>query len=256
MFSTAPDFKAWFPNVEGFPRPDWEAIDAWIDKNVSVDRLDDAWQAITREWLQRICARLGRSYVVAESQNFHLLSELDEPKQTDLLSFLERVRARILRQLGDIHLPKSLGKHVILRFSDDEDYYRYIAYFDSEGEYAGSGGCFFGDGYSHIAYSHRDDLGADRATLVHELTHNLLVSFPLPTWLNEALAMAFERDMSAYATPLLTRELAEEHRAYWNPQTIEEFWCGRSFSQVEISFCTPIAKMPASPPRWNISRSI
>jgi hypothetical protein len=232
MFSTVPDLKAWFPDIEEFPRPDWKAIRAWIGQNVSVDRLDDAWQAITREWLQRICERLGKSYVVAESQSFHLVSELDEAKQIDLLSFLERARARILRQLGDIPLPKSHGKHVVLRFSEDEDYYRYIAYFHPDGEYADSAGNFLTRGYRHIAYPHRDIPGSDRATLVHELTHNLLVSFPLPAWLNEALAMAFERDIPGYASPLLTRELAEEHRAYWNPQTIQEFWRGLSFSQV------------------------
>lgn len=232
MFSHVPDFKAWFPDIEGFPRPDWEAIGGWIDQNTTADRLDDAWQAITREWLQRTCERLGKAYVVVESQNFHLLSELNEAKQTDLLSFLERSRARILQQLGDISLPESHGKHVILRFSEDEDYYRYIAYFDPEGEYAGSGGQFLSPGYSHIAYPHNDIIGSDRATLVHELTHNLLVSFPLPDWLNEALAMAFERDISESAGLLLTRELAEEHHAYWNPQTIQEFWSGLSFKQV------------------------
>jgi enoyl reductase-like protein len=93
MFSQVPDFKAWFPDIEEFPRPDWKAIREWIRQNVSVDRLDDAWQAITREWLKRICERLGKSYVVAESQSFHLVSELDEAKQTDLLSFLEKARA-------------------------------------------------------------------------------------------------------------------------------------------------------------------
>jgi len=233
MFSEAPNFKAWFPEIEGFPRPDWKAIAKWIPENVSADHLVDAWPAVVREWLQRICDRLGRSYSITESQNFHLLSELDEAKQNDLLTFLERARARMLRQLGDLPLPVLNGKHVILRFTEDDDYYRYISYFDSEGEYAGSGGRFLGGGYMHIAYPHADRLDVDRGTLVHELSHNLLASFPLPLWLDEAFAMAFSADFAGSRDPIVTRELAEEHRAYWNPQTIQEFWRGRSFSEVE-----------------------
>jgi hypothetical protein len=32
-------------------------------------------------------------------------------------------------------------------------------------------------------------------------------------------------------TIILTRELAEEHRAYWNEQNIQEFWAGLSFQK-------------------------
>jgi hypothetical protein len=233
MFSEVPDFKAWFPDIEGFPRPDWKAIGEWIGQNASLDRTDAAWQAIVHEWLQRLCERLGKSYSANESQNFHLVSEQDPSKQEDLLLFLEQARARMLRRLGDIPLPERNGKHVILRFSEDDEYYRYISYFDPDGEYAGSGGRFLSGGYMHIAYPHIDTPGVDRATLVHELSHNVLESFPLPLWLDESLAMAFASDLAGSRTPLVTRDLAEEHRAYWNPETIQEFWRGAAFSTVD-----------------------
>lgn len=233
MFSQVPDFKAWFPDLDGFPRPDWKTIRAWIRQNVASDRLDDAWQAIAREWLDRVRECLGKSYVVTESTHFQLLSELNERQRRNILSFLEKARARILQQLGDIPLPKRHGKHVILRFTEEDDYYRYISYFDADGEYADSSGTFLSCGYMHIAYPHRERNNADRATLVHELTHNLLKSFPLPSWLNEALAMGFESDIAGFGRPPLTRELSDEHRAYWNRQTIQEFWRGFSFSQVD-----------------------
>ena len=233
MFSQVPDFKAWFPDSEGFPRPDAKAIEKWIRQNVSSDRLNDAWQGIMRAWLQRICERLGKSYVVTESAHFHLLSELDAKKQKELLSFLEQARARVLRQLGDISLTERPGKHVIMRFSDEDEFYRYTSWFDVEGEYAGFGGRFHGGDCAHIAYPHSDVSGADYRTLVHELTHDLLESFPHPAWLGEALAMAFEGDDAQTGGPLVTRELADEHRAYWNPRTIQEFWQGISFGDVE-----------------------
>jgi len=233
MVSQVPDFKGWFPEIEGFPRPDGKAIAEWIRQNVSSDRPEVAWQGIIREWLQRMRERLGKAYVVTESQHFHVLSELDAKKQKELLSFLEQTRARIVRQLGDISLAERPGKHVIMRFSDEDDYYRYTSYFDEEGEYAGSGGRFHGGDCAHIAFPHSDVIGADHSILIHELTHDLLESFPHPAWLGEALAMAFQGDGAQTGGPLVTRELADEHRAYWNPQTIQEFWQGISFGDVE-----------------------
>jgi hypothetical protein len=233
MFSEAPDFTGWFAEQEGFPRPDWPAIGAWIKGNVPPERSEDAWQGITREWLDRTRTTLGGDYRVAEAQHFHLLSELDERAQHHLLSFLEEARSSMLRRLDAIHLPKGHGKHVVLRFGTEDDYYRYISYFDPEGEHAGSSGMFLRRGYLHVAYPHHERLNADQAVLVHEFSHNLLVNLPLPSWLSEALAMAFERDIAGSAGPPLTRELAEEHRAYWNAQTIQEFWRGLSFHKIE-----------------------
>jgi hypothetical protein len=233
MFSQAPDFQAWFPELEGFPRPDWKAIRAWIKVNAPPDHLEAAWQAITREWLDRLCEHLGGAYTAAESQSFHLLSELEDRERRHLLLFLEEARGGILRRLGDISLPKGHGKHVVLRFGEQDDYYRYISYFDADGEYAGSSGIFLRRGYRHIAYPRGDRPGLDRAILVHEFTHNLLVNLLLPNWLNEALAMAFEQDIAGVTGPPLTRELAEEHRAHWNAATIQDFWQGLSFSKVE-----------------------
>lgn len=228
-----PEFKVWCSQVEGFARPDWDAIGDWIDEHSPDEQSAEAWHAIIREWLEQLRNDLGGSYLAGESTNFHLLSELEPNQQQDLLAFLEHARARILRQLGDISLPPLEGKHVVLRFSNEEDYYRYVSYFFDEGEYAGSGGMFLVGGYMHITYQQRDNRSAERATLAHELTHNLLASFPLPAWLNEALAMAFELDLTKSGGELLTRELAREHKAYWNAQTIQEFWCGESFSDVE-----------------------
>jgi hypothetical protein len=226
------DFKAWFPEPDGFPRPDWKAIGEWIRANVTPDKLITAWQEIARIWLDKLCAALGRTYAVVESENFHLVSELDEKERNDLLSFLERARARILWALADIPLPTRYGKHVVLRFTNSDDYYRYLAYFHRDGEHATSGGVFFRRGYMHIVYPH-DDVGvaSDRRVLAHELTHNLLRSFPLPAWLSESLAMLFERDVAGGRQPPLTREMAADHRAYWTGETIQEFWRGVSFGK-------------------------
>src|SRR6187399_1355124 len=128
MFSDVPDFHAWFPDVDGFPRPDWQAIGKWIRINVPENQLDTAWPAIVRVWLDKTCQQLGGSYTTAESEHFHLLAELEPKPAEELLSFLEQTRARILRTLVNIPLPKWDGKHVVLRFTAEDDYYRYISF--------------------------------------------------------------------------------------------------------------------------------
>jgi len=226
-------FAAWFPEIDGFPHPDWKAIRTYIRANTREDHFDAAWHEIIRTWLDRLRQRLGDNYAVAESENFHLLSELEPKLQNELLSFLEYSRARILRVLADIPLPKTYGKHVVLRFTTEDDYYRYISYSDPEGDHVGSSGVFITRGYMHIAFAHFDRPGSDRSILAHELAHNLLHSFRLPTWLNEGLAMLFERDLAGRQWPLLTREAAAKHAAYWNRETVQTFWSGGSFSDQE-----------------------
>lgn len=233
MASTLPDRDDWFHENHGFPRPDWGAINGWLRAFATRAELNDLWQQFTRLWLGRLRTRLGGNYAVAESENFHLLSELDPRARDKLLTFSESARTRIDRVVGDIGAAEACGKHLILRFTETDDFYAYISHFHADGEHAGSGGVFLRDGYSHVAYPHSWSEEEDRRVLAHELTHNLLVDLPLPAWLNEALAMAFETDLAGGVHEPFTREVAARHREYWNAITIQEFWRGESFGKVE-----------------------
>jgi hypothetical protein len=117
-----------------------------------------------------------------------------------------------------------------LRFATIDQYYHYIAHFYPDGEHATSGGVFLrGSGYLHIAYHEGYTMDLERITLAHELAHNLVAHLPLPSWLNEALAQAFDADLAGGRFGAIDRELQAEHEAYWNADTIQEFWMGKSF---------------------------
>jgi hypothetical protein len=232
MATTVPNRDDWFEDDYGFPRPNWNAIDGWMRVYVADAQMEGAWQQVVRHWVSRLRDRLGGDYAVVESENFVLLAEADAKWRANLLSFLERARAQVHRVLGELRAPKSYGKHVILRFTSDRDFYHYLSHFHRDGEYAGVGGVFLSGGYHHIAYPRCWTEVEEGKTLVHELTHDLLAHLPLPPWLNEALAMAFEKDLAGPPEPL-TRELARRHREYWNEKTIQEFWFGRSYSDPE-----------------------
>jgi hypothetical protein len=226
-----PDLEAWFSESHGFPQPDWRAIAEWIEANVSQAEAGAAWEQCVRSWLQRIASRLGEQYSTAESENFHLTSYLPVESRRSKLAFLEAARSRMCEVLGE-NLSKTSCKHVVLRFSDQDDFYAYISHFHADGEFAGAGGMFLNDGYPHIAYGEGWTDQPEAPVLVHELAHNLMAHLPLPLWLNEALAMLFETEIGASYIPPLTREDATRHREYWTAVTIQDFWSGGSFSDV------------------------
>jgi hypothetical protein len=183
--------------------------------------------------MARLRDSLGGNYTVAESEQFHLVSALDPKARDRMLLFLEEARANLLRTLGDVAHTDGPGKHVVLRFTDTDDYYAYVSYFYPDGEFATSGGMFLGSGYCHIAYPEGYNMDMERETIAHELAHNLLVDLPLPAWLNESLAEAFMADLAGRKSAAVDRDLMADHRAYWNAQTIQGFWTGLAFSDVE-----------------------
>ncbi|MDR3401654.1 MAG: hypothetical protein P4L99_04065 [Chthoniobacter sp.] len=233
MSIEVPNRDEWFPKVEGFPRPNWPAIWGWERAWASKEDRHEAAQQVVRHWLTRLRDRLGGTYAVGESEHFHLLSAQDEKARGQMLHFLGSARARSLQILGDVAWTDGAGKHVVLRFTDLDDYYAYISHYYPDGQHAGSGGLFLRADYCHIAYYEKQDMNTERATLAHELAHNLVAHLPLPSWLNEALAEAFEADVSSRRFAVVDRELHAEHESYWNAETIQEFWAGRSFHTVE-----------------------
>lgn len=226
-----PNRDAWFVEVHGFPRPRWHSIYGWMRAFRQGGSHDD-WVQMSRHWLARLRDSLGGGYAVAESTNFLVVSDLPGPARDAEMRFLEKGRAQILSILGEIADPNARGKHVVLRFSETDDYYAYLAPHYGEGTFAMSGGVLLTDGYAHIAYPVTVS-GEDRRALAHELTHDLLVHLPLPPWLNEALAMVFELRLGGGEYPLLDAELVARHREYWTPETIQGFWRGDSFHDVD-----------------------
>lgn len=228
-----PNRDEWFPQTDAFPRPDWPAIRGWKRAWVEKEDKEAATRQITRHWLARIRTALGGEYTVAESEHFHFVSALDEKTRTAQLQFFEKARVRLIHTLGDVAWTTGIGKHVILRFTDLDDYYAYISDYYSDGEHAGSGGVFLRRDYAHIVYYEQPNMQGERKTLAHELAHNLVAHLPLPAWLNEALAEAFEADVAGGRFAMVDRELHAEHESYWNANTIQDFWMGKSFHTVE-----------------------
>jgi hypothetical protein len=213
---------------EGFSRPDWRIIRKAIQqKEAELAGANDAWDEVVRQWMLQLRSDLGGEYGVAESGGFFLLASVDSATRTKILDFSETVLSQIRERLGDAAWNLRHGKHVILLFTEEDDYYQYVSYYYPEGTHPRTGGCLIHKDYVHIAVPY-DPLSL-RRTLAHELAHNCVVHLRLPLWLNEGLAQMFERGVATMQPFLLDFELKERHVTFWNEQSIQEFWSGVSF---------------------------
>jgi len=224
-------------NVEGafsfddeFSRPDWAIIQSLIKKTLGPEAFGRAWAEVAFQWVCRLREDLGGNYHVSESNRVILLSALDRTDTQRTLGFIERAVDIIRAELQQAAWQNCLGKHVVLLFMDEDDYYQYQAPFLRDGLNPASGGVLIRDGYVHIALPYANGFPLPRV-LAHELTHNYLAHLPLPLWLNEGVAQRMEGIVVRSMQPILDQELADNLRNYWTEKNIQEFWAGVSFDE-------------------------
>jgi len=216
------DIREHMPIVDGFPRPVWNSIAAVTNED---------WIAVGRLWLEETARHLGAPYTVSETGNFFLLSPLNARKTGLLQGFVEKAWKQIGIKLAGLGESDPLGKGVVMLFESHDSYYEYSAHFYSEGEHPLSSGVFLNAEYGHTAIPFHD-FSETEATLAHELTHCFLRSLPLPLWLNEGLAVTMEDELCGNRPLRMDSQRIAEHRNFWNADTIQDFWSGQSFGNV------------------------
>lgn len=231
-----PDFHQHLHMKDGFCYPDWNTISDIIENNVSELEWNSAWLHVARLWVERIRDQLDEDYHIYETPNFLILSQASKRIANDICKSYEESLKQILLNFDGVASDAGYGKHVVLMFGSIDDYYGYLYYFYPDGDHPMSGGvCLSGEGYVHFAFP-TTDYSSYRTVLVHELTHGCLGHLPLPTWVNEALAMRMEQSICETATFHLDQEIYDKHIAHWNEETIQEFWTGESWEVPGNSF--------------------
>ena len=192
---------------EGYSRPDWGLIGEVIRKIVSpggpCGSLDGSCYPVGATRVGRIWAK---SIAPSAAAEFILLSSLEPKAAGELLMFAERMLDQIQSLLQDAAWKTGLGKHVIFLFAEDDDYYQYVSYFYRDGVHPTSGGCLIQRDFVHIAMPYLNGRNV-RRTLAHELMHNCVVHLQLPLWLNEGLAVVFDRSLAQSRQPVLSQRV-------------------------------------------------
>lgn len=223
----------WFDDTE-LPIPDWQRIGEAEPKELGEEQAHAYWTSAAQHWLEACIDQLGEGYRITESKDFLLMSTLEERPAQLFLSTCQRMLARISRSLGPLADDRGWGKYVVMVYEDPDDYYAYIAhYYPEGGEYAMSSGMFVQAGYGHFVMP-LENIDNMEPVVAHELTHCLLAHLPIPAWLNEGLAVNTEYTLfPQLAAPgaqlYFPHEVAAQHAAYWNEDSIQAFWSGKSF---------------------------
>jgi hypothetical protein len=211
------------------PIPDWER-QAWPATEDPL-LLHAYADGLAAAWLDATALALDpATYRRDESQNFMLLSAFAPRPATVLLEYMERSQRRVLAALDGIARDKGHGKQVVMVFADEPTYYRYIAHYGTESQEpeAFSGGMFIDHGYGHFVFP-QGPFESMEALVVHELTHCLVRHLPIPAWLNEGLAVNTEHRFVPQRPRYRAEELKYLFGRFWNEETIQEFWSGKSF---------------------------
>ncbi len=232
-----PDLTSCFHHKRnGFCYPDWDAVQTIIESALPQEDWQAAWDEAGRRWLEALRLRLGGGYRVVETRRFLILTEAPQSVADHAAKAFESALGMILNNLAGAAKDEGWGKHVVLMFVGVDDYYEYIAEYYQEGEHPMSGGvCLDGNGYLHFALM-LTEYASYMAVLVHELTHGCLAHLPLPSWLNEALAMRMEEAACGVSSGYFDAEIHEKHRGWWNRDTIQDFWAGVCWENSDDSF--------------------
>ena len=114
---------------EGLPRPDWVAVQRYVDDHFSEEDQSYLWNEIVREWMRLLMQGFAGDYRAIESDNFILISPADESYNVAMSKHLEYCRRRILHVSKGITSDEGYGKFVVIIFEDVEAYYQYVSYF-------------------------------------------------------------------------------------------------------------------------------
>ena len=216
-----PDVSLSWQEGTTWPVPDWEAMAKQEQAEWTEARKDAFWSEVALQWLGRMATEWEHGYRVQASREFLLLSALPAREAKVFLEFCESARKRILRFLDGIASVHGSGKHVVIVFDDQDDYYDYVSnYYPDGGEYAMSSGMFIDAGYGHFVLW-AGELHAMEPVIAHELTHCLVSHLPLPAWLNEGIAVNSEhRIFPQLAHPnaqqYFPHEMMAKHAGFWN----------------------------------------
>lgn len=219
--------------AHGLSHPDWNKIYEHADADIELQSVDknELWNTTAYHWLSTLSSDLGKGYSISQTDSFMLVTNADDHYTRTLLSFLEACLKRILRFLKGIADDGGYGKYAVMVFDNSDTYYDYISFYGpQEGTYGLTSGMYLNYGYGHFVFPHQDIDNAE-PIIAHEMTHALLAHLPIPTWLNEGLAVNMEAVVTGYSADRMSRETFAKHQAFWGPKEIQEFWMGSSFSR-------------------------
>jgi tetratricopeptide (TPR) repeat protein len=217
-----------FEMSEGFPRPRWDRIAAWVAEHGGEAEL---WREVALGWVLRLREHLGESYTTAESAGFLLLAPGDAFRCQSLLALLERTRAWLANLGLDPRSKDDPRKVVCLVLADRETYVDFVIHrFPLDRPFVESAGMFVPEPYPHFVAKSGDRL---EGTMIHELTHACVARLGLPRWVEEGLTQIVDEEQTGQPKLLADTGTLLWLRSHWRREGLGGFWHGEAFSSSE-----------------------
>ncbi|CAN5225698.1 hypothetical protein BH09SUM1_BH09SUM1_28690 [soil metagenome] len=223
------EFAGPFSIRDGMPAPDWPAVWRAAESLPSANRRQFS-EEITAKWLNELVEVLGNGYMVYEADGYFFASQERKDYAIAMMKYARTVKAAIIEDLpGIVQENNGDCQTVILQFEDRDLYTNYLGLHlnpipvEVPGAFTVRAG-----GYPHtiIPSMHSEQY---RRILAHEMTHLMTTHLPLPYWLDEIIAVRMERIGGEGGSNYLEKDYLDRHKAYWNSETIQDFWYGVSF---------------------------
>ncbi|MBC3911430.1 hypothetical protein [Undibacterium umbellatum] len=218
--------------LDNIPVMNWAAFHAWLGTINDAGLQRHARLLGQRAWLAYIKEGIGSHCYMYESEKALIVSS-SEPNVIEASArFIEKNHARIAKLLPGVAQFPSDMKSILLVLDNEDMYYQYVsAYYPESGEFAASGGMFIDAGCPHFV-TVLSDLLMIEPVITHEMTHSALNYLKLPLWLDEGIAVNVEFQLSPFLQEASSaKNLYARHLQFWNPERIQEFWSGASFSR-------------------------
>ena len=218
---------------ECLPLPDWMSLTEWIE-SIDINSHGRAWADAELAWLSCMCRALGETYKLSKFRRSVVLSSLSLREEKSVISFMDSSLKKILQKLGKIAAIPEWGYDILIIFDDENTYYRYISrYYPEEGEFSLTSGLYISHGCGHFVTT-KQDIKLIEPVIVHEMTHSCVSYLSIPEWLNEGLAVNIEHSLCGPScTTDDTLERYNQHRNFWNSDTIQQLWSGSSFKRTD-----------------------
>jgi hypothetical protein len=231
-----PDFSDCFLIGDDRSGANWDEVERRIEALGAVADRNILWGTAGRTWVGALASKTAGPMRVTETENFIALTMFTGELEEQFLTGIEKIYVSVMDYLGRAGISERLGKLAVLVFGSAEDYCDYIAQFSPEDSVTPmSGGMCIFEGYGHMALYEHEWGGLD-SDFVHEVTHAYVSHLPLPTWINEAIAMRMETLVTGLPRFQLDRDLFARHQEYWNQETLTQFITGESWQIPGESF--------------------
>src|SRR6516162_563891 len=139
------------PGAYHLPRPNREAIDAWIDKHAPPADRAQAWNDVTWQWLETLRGALDRPHKLEPADDLLLLIPADFEHADSLVRLAVAGLAFVRDTLGEVAKTNWKGPLPVLVFAKPDIYYTYVSAFFPEGQFGGTAGICITRDHLHIA---------------------------------------------------------------------------------------------------------